>query len=351
MKIFVIGGTGFIGPFVVRKLYEKGHDVTVFHRGKTEGDLPSEVTHLYDPSLNLGDRQCLESHRDELKRLAPDVVLDMIPVIEQDAKTVMQVFDGIARRVVAISSQDVYRGYGKLIGIESGPIDAVPLSEDAPLREKLYPYRSEDGRAEDDPRRWMDHYEKILIERVYTSEPALPGTVLRLPMVYGPGDKQHRLFEYLKRMDDNRPVIILSSGMAKWRWTRGYVGNVAEAIACAVLDERSAGRIYNAGEKETGTMAGWVKEIGDFAGWPGKVCEVPEISLPDSLQAGFNTDQHLVASTDRIRDELGYQETVSREDGLKRTIEWERENPPRKIDPAQFDYAAEDAFLAEWRSG
>src|SRR5207245_1703293 len=27
----------------------------------------------------------------------------------------------------------------------------------------------------------------------------------RLPCVYGPGDYQHRTFEYLKRMDDGRP--------------------------------------------------------------------------------------------------------------------------------------------------
>jgi nucleoside-diphosphate-sugar epimerase len=42
----------------------------------------------------------------------------------------------------------------------------------------------------------------------------LPGTVLRLPTVYGPGDYQHRLFEYLKRMDDGRPAILLGEGVA-----------------------------------------------------------------------------------------------------------------------------------------
>ena len=83
------------------------------------------------------------------------------------------------------------------------------------------------------------------------SEPELPGTILRFPMVYGPCDRQHRTFEYLKRMDDGRPVILLDEGQAEWRWTKGYVENLALAVVLAVTDERAAGRIYHVGERET----------------------------------------------------------------------------------------------------
>ena len=55
----------------------------------------------------------------------------------------------------------------------------------------------------------------------------LPGTVLRLPMVYGPGDPLHRLFPILKRIDDGRPALLLDERMAQWRATRGFVENVA----------------------------------------------------------------------------------------------------------------------------
>jgi hypothetical protein len=58
-----------------------------------------------------------------------------------------------------------------------------------------------------------------------------------------------------------------------------------------------------------------------------------------------NTRQHWVASSQRIREELGYQEPVAPEEALRRTIEWERTHPP-PIDPAQFDYAAEDAAVS-----
>jgi hypothetical protein len=46
----------------------------------------------------------------------------------------------------------------------------------------------------------------------------------------------------------------------------------------------------------------------------------------------------------KIRQQLGYCETMSRTEALKRTIASDREHSP-DIDPAQFDYAAEDEIL------
>jgi hypothetical protein len=54
--------------------------------------------------------------------------------------------------------------------------------------------------------------------------------------VYGLHDYQLRLLYYLKRMDDRRPAILLDEEIARWRWTRSYVENVAVAIALAVAE-------------------------------------------------------------------------------------------------------------------
>lgn len=340
MRILVLGGTRFIGPPVVSRLHELGHDVTVFHRGETEADLPRQVPHLH------GDRRRLDEHAAAFKSLAPEVVLDMLPLGERDARAVMGAFQGIARRVVAISSADVYRAYGRLIGTEPGPPDPVPLTEDAPLREKLYPYRGETPRGPADPRPWADDYDKILVERAVMSDPDLPGTILRLPMVYGPRDNQHRLFFYLKRMDDGRPAILLGAGMARWRAGRGYVENVATAIALAATDDRAAGRIYNVGEADALLEVEWVRAIGRAAGWNGEAIVMPRDRLPAHLRAKSDLAQHLVTDTARIRRELGYAELVPRDEALRRTIAWERAHPPEPLDPQQFDYAAEDATLA-----
>jgi nucleoside-diphosphate-sugar epimerase len=267
----------------------------------------------------------------------------MIPYNMQDAQTLIDTFEDIAQRVVAISSGDVYRAYGRVIGIELGPADPVPLTEDAPLRERLYPYK--DRRPAGQEYEWMATYDKILVERTVMNHPRLPGTILRLPMVYGPGDPQHRLFEYLKRMDDGRPAILVGEDLASWLWSRGYVEHVAEAIVLAVTNPRAIGRIYNVGDEPTLTIAEWIQEIGNAAGWHGSIVPVPSERLPESLRTHINTSQHLVFDTTRIRRELGYQEHFRLYEMLKHTITWQRANPPSYIDPELFDYAAEDAIL------
>ncbi len=93
---------------------------------------------------------------------------------EREARDVMSVLGEIARRVVAVSSGDVYRAYDIVRRRETGPPDQVPLGEDSPLRERFYPHKEEGA----------EEYEKILVESIVMKDPELPGTVLQLPAVY-----------------------------------------------------------------------------------------------------------------------------------------------------------------------
>jgi nucleoside-diphosphate-sugar epimerase len=345
MRVLVIGGTGFIGPAVISNLVERGHDVTLFHRGRASVDLPARIHHI------LGERRSITEFAGAFKALAPDVVLDMWPQFEQDAHAAVGLFTGLAYRTVAISSQDVYRAYGKLRGIEPGPPDPGPLTENSPLRKRLYPYRGEMPRSHDDPDYWMDDYEKILVERIYLSQPDLPGTILRLPMVYGPLDEQHRFYDWIKRMVDLRPAILLDEPIASWRWTRGYVENVAAAIALAVVDERATGQIYNVGEVETPTWGEWARKTAQVTGWNGALIIVPPERLPAHLVSQLDYRQHLLTDSSRIRQELGYAEPVPLPEALSRTVAWELANLPEKVDLKRFDYAAEDKLVAELGPG
>jgi nucleoside-diphosphate-sugar epimerase len=175
--------------------------------------------------------------------------------------------------------------------------------------------------------------------------------VLRLPAVHGPGDPLHRLSGLLKRMDDGRPAILLEERQARWRWSRGYVEDVAHAIALAVMDERAAGRVYNVGWSDAPAEAEWVRRVGAAAGWRGEVVALPREKLPAHLVP--ETEAYdLVTDTGRIRRELGYAEVVPVDEALRRTVEWERAHPPVEVDPAKFDYAAEDRALASsWLGG
>jgi nucleoside-diphosphate-sugar epimerase len=111
--------------------------------------------------------------------------------------------------------------------------------------------------------------------------------------------------------------------------------------------ELAAGRIYNVGDSKALTMAEWIRAIGRAAGWKGEILFLPKDRLPAHLRAQINTAQHLVADTTRIRKELGYKELVSIDEALRRTVQWEREHPPDKIDPGMFDYITEDKILTE----
>ena len=340
MRILIIGGTNFIGPHVVRLLAGGGHEITLFHRGEHEPELPG-VRHIHSPSAAIPIVDIPSEVKSQLREASPDVVLHMIAMGEADAHTLMDTFRGVAGRLVVLSSGDVYRAYSRVMGTELDTPDRSALTEESALRKAFYPYRSQAAGPDD----WRYHYDKILVENVVMSDSQLPATVLRLPAVYGPGDDKHRLFSYIKRMDDKRSAILMGTGQAAWRWTHGYVEDVAAAIALAVTNERPAGRIYNIGEENAPTVAARVRRLGRVCAWQGQLLVVPRRFLPAHLKDKYNYRHDLVMDSTRIRRELGWRETVLPEEALRRTIEWERTHPPQ-FDPTQFDYEAEDAAMA-----
>jgi len=311
---------------LVRELADAGHEVLLFHRGEHEPDLPAQ--HVY------GDFAEFDRHFGALREFEPEVVIDMLAVRASDAGRV-GAFARSARHAVVLSSADVYRAFGRIWRSEPGPPDPVPLTEDAPLREQV-----------------LDaEYDKIGVEAALR-ELELPVTVLRLTGVHGPGDFQHRLWSYLKRMDDGRSAILLDETMAAWRWARVYVEDAAHATALAATDETAADATFNVAAATASSEAEWVAEIGRSVGWHGRVVSAPSVLLPDYLREDrFDLRQDYVVDSTRIRQELGYREIVDAGEAMRRTIVWERANPPGPTHPHadfvdRFDYEAEDESLA-----
>src|SRR5437867_9394870 len=100
LRILILGGTGFTGPFQVRYALSRGHMVTVFNRGKTHpGELPQGVEQL------IGDRN---GQLDALKNRQWDAAIDnptTLPVWVRDAA---QILKGNVDRYVFISTISVY---------------------------------------------------------------------------------------------------------------------------------------------------------------------------------------------------------------------------------------------------
>jgi nucleoside-diphosphate-sugar epimerase len=326
VRILVLGGTRFIGPPIVQRLLASGHEVTLFHRGDSEPVDSADAHHIH------GDFATFNESLPTLRALRPDVVLDTVPYIEKAGHGVLH-FSGIADRAVVVTSLDVYRAFAVAWGTESGGVEPTPVTEDSPLRAGPAPDLTAD----------ID-FDNLVVERALLDQTALPVTVLRLPMIYGPNDPQHRLFNYVRRMDDKRQAIILDEARASLRWSRGYVENVAAAVALAVVDAQSPGRVYNVAALETPTEAEWVRQIGNVCGWAGEIVVLPHESLPSSMQSPLAVEQDLIVSSERIRSELGYRELVTMGEALQRTVSWTRANAPTS-DP--LDYSAEDAVLAK----
>jgi nucleoside-diphosphate-sugar epimerase len=342
MKFLLIGGTGFIGVHVVRQLQKAGHEIAVFHRGHTPISLEGIRSFI-------GDRRTLADYKEAFRALAPDIVIDCILSSGRQAELLIETFRGIAGRLVALSSMDVYRAFGIFHGTEAGPLQPIPITEESELRQNLHPYPPAILKRVRGIFGWMDNeYDKIPVERAVLSQPDLPGTVLRLPMVYGPGDPLHRFFPVLKRLMDGRKQVLFFDQMAAWRSPRGYVENVATAIALAAQSHAASGQIYNLAEQPAFSELEWAQEIGKQFGWKGEFIVLPRERTPQHLIVPGNFAQFGAASSRRIREQLGFNDPVPLPEAIRRTIAWERANPPAEVHSEQFDYGAEDKAVAAY---
>jgi len=314
MKILVIGGTAFMGPWVVRELVAAGHEVTVFHRGKTLSELPKSVKSV------RGDRHALQQHIDALREVRADVVLDMICFARTDAADLVGVFAGYVPRVVVASSCDVYAAFGGLIGVEDRTPGTGALTEDAALRTKRYPFRAQAKGSSD----MMYSYDKLDVEEALAGVTGLAASFVRLPMVYGEGDRQRRLAPYLKQMKETGGIL-LGASHAGWVSTRGFVENMGVAVAAIVTDGRAAGRVYNVADGTALTEEAFARAVAVAAGVGAEVVKVVgDDEVPVAARFPGDARHHLVIDSGRIRAELGYADRVSLAEGLARTVAWER---------------------------
>ncbi|MBZ0184664.1 MAG: NAD-dependent epimerase/dehydratase family protein [Candidatus Obscuribacterales bacterium] len=336
MKVLVIGGTGFIGTHVVKSLLENDHEPSVLHRGRSQVELPTGALSV------IGDRALLKDMSRVVNETKPDVIIDMIPRTAQESWSLISSARDLVSRIVVVSSIDVYRAYNRLRKVEPGKPDPTPLKEDAPLREILFPYR---GNAVD-ALHLSYMYEKILVERLALSEPSIPSTIVRLPVVFGPSDPQTRIYDYLRRMNDKRPFILMGDRQARWKVTRGFVTDVARAVALCAQDQSKNCRIFNTGQKDPVNEYEWVKMISRAASWKGEIITIDDDAMPEHIRQDYDWGQDLTIDSSRIRDELGFRESVDIEKALSQTIEWQTKNPPSDKSEEPINYAAEDQQAA-----
>ena len=165
LDILILGGTGFIGPHMVRRALERGHTVTLFNRGKTNQDLFPDVETL------IGDR---DSQLGALEGRTWDAVIDNSGYVPRHCRESAQLLAGSAKQYLFISSVSAY-----------GDFSNPPITEDTVLA------RMEDETVEEVTGATYGPM-KVLCEEAVAEAFPNGTTIVRPGYIVGPGDSTDR---------------------------------------------------------------------------------------------------------------------------------------------------------------
>ncbi|MET9273995.1 NAD-dependent epimerase/dehydratase family protein [Kribbella sp. NPDC003557] len=312
MRIAILGGTQFIGRAVVERLAAEGHTLLVVHRGDHE---PADLVPVEHAHVDRHDGAALAA---ALKPFDPEALVDVSGMNAAAADAALGAV-GPAVKLVAVSSCDVYRAYDALHSDRA--TDALPLTEESPLRE----------------RRFVDgpQYENLEMEERYLPRGA---TVLRLGAVYGEHDYQRRFEFVLRRVRAGRRRIPVGSG--QFLFSRVYVGDVAAAVSLALAGDVPGA--FNVAEPSTAPYRLFAEHILAAAGAADtELVRVRDDLLPADLVLTGAITQHLLTDSSKARTVLGW--TPADPAGtLRASVRWHLAHPP--ADPSD-DFSADDAVL------
>lgn len=315
MTIAILGGTGFIGPAVARRVLARGQAPLVLARGRHPVALPEGAR--FETADRMDGRRLVELFQTH----DVDTVIDIFALSLKNTAPVLEAMGAVGGRYLLLSSVDVYSNYGGLLGREVPPVQLAPADEDDPLRGFRYPYRQNTRRprgVEDD---LFEDYDKIILEEATAADRRFETTVIRAPMIFGPGDKQHR-FKWAIDAVRSNDVVEIDERAARWPNSYGYVDDIAEAMVLAATAPQAAGRTYNAGQDFVRTPIEWLLVFGVILGKRIEVVEVPadkQALLAERADAS-NLDYPLTLDTSRIRQELGFAELMPERDELLATV-------------------------------
>ena len=188
LRILILGGTGFTGPFQVKYALSRGHKVTAFNRGKTHpGELPKEVEQL------IGDRN---GHLEALKGKQWDVCIDNPTTLPAWVRDAAQFLKGNVERYIFISTISVYAD------TSTGPDENTPLAkyEGAdPFKETLEAMKAS-GYKTYGPLKALSEQE---------TEKWFPGKslIIRPGLIVGPRDETDRFTYWPVRIDRGGEVL------------------------------------------------------------------------------------------------------------------------------------------------
>jgi len=313
MKALVLGGAGFIGVHLTRRLLETGRSVTIvddFSRGRQDEDLARldvPVIHADLTSQEAYDQ--LTRGWDEVYMLVAvlgvrNVINDPARVLRVNTLAVLNLLDWIEpdARLFFASTSETYAG-----GVNAG-IVGVPTPETVPLM-------IEDVAAP----RFTYAISKMWGEAavVHTSRAkGFPFVIGRFHNVYGPrGGTDHVIGEMSARaIRRENPFRVWGADQAR---AFCYVDDATDAIVRLMSTDDAVGEIVHIGsdtETVIADLAKLVLRLADFA---------PDLQV---LPAPPGAVARRVPDLTKLRAFTGYEPRVPLEEGVRRTFAWYRES-------------------------
>jgi 2'-hydroxyisoflavone reductase len=338
LRILILGGTGFTGPYQVRYALARGHKVTVFNRGRTHpGELPKEAEQL------IGDRN---GKLEALKGRQWDVVIDnptTLPVWVRDAAEVLK---GNVERYVFISTISVYADTSKPGIDENAPLakytgaDAMKETRETMRANNFALYGPLKALSEAEAEKWFPG--KTLIIR--------PGYIV------GPGDESDRFTYWPVRVERGGEVlapgttadpiqIIDARDLAEWTIRMVEQGATGSFNAVGPKSKLTMGRMLDEIKKTTKSDARFTWVDTDFLASQKALDDIPIWTSPKGPEIGYMLMN--------INKALGKGLTFrSLSDTTKATLDWFKKLPAERQSKmrAGLKPEREAELLAAWHA-
>ncbi|NNE71911.1 MAG: NAD-dependent epimerase/dehydratase family protein [Rhodothermales bacterium] len=270
-RLLILGGTGFIGPHMVRYALERGHEVTLFNRGRTNTHLFPEVEKL------VGDRS------DDLTALEGrrwDVVIDNHATLPRWVRQSAELLKDAAAQYIHVSTISVYAP-ASYDGAEPGSAEEASrrLGEDAPLAQLPDDHDGSEAVTGQTygPFKWMAEQaaRDVFGERT---------TIVRPGLIVGPDDPTDRFTYWPVRMARGGDIVAPGDGRDAVQFV-----DARDLTAWIVrLAENGTSGTFNAtGPAGRLSMMNMLEEMQQAAAVPSQLHWVPAEFLADQGVRGW----------------------------------------------------------------
>ncbi|PUA41007.1 epimerase [Paenibacillus elgii] len=324
MNLLILGGTRFLGKALAEVALDRGHTLTLFHRGQHSQDAFPEAEHI------VGDR---ENELELLQGRTWDAVIDTCGFVPRVVRASVELLKDRVGHYTFISSVSVYEDLKRLQVKEDAPV--AILSDES----------TEDV---------TQHYGalKALCEK--TIEAAMPGRALHIRpgLIVGPHDYSDRFTYWPHRIAQGGEVLVPP------KEGRVQVIDVRDLAAWIIdlVEKQTVGTFHASGSDYT--MEQLVDVCARLSSNPTKFTWVTEPFLREQ-QVGEWIELPLWLQSDSLIGLFAIDNTKAFASGLKTrplietvrdTLAWDQSRPPEEKRKAGLDPAREAELLRLWHS-